>query len=151
MSLVETIREDMKNAMRAKEADKLQTLRGVLSAFTNELVSQKKTPQDILSDEDALAVIKRLSKQRKDAIQQFTDGGRTDLATDEQTELEILETYLPELMTQEQIKPVAEAKLAELGITDKSGLGRAMGAIMGELGGQADGNDVKTVIEELLG
>jgi len=150
MSIPETIRTNLKEAMKAKEATKVQTLRNILSAFTNELVAQKKTPQDILDDESAMAVIKRLAKQRKDAIQQFTDGGRADLAEDEQAELAILKAYLPEMMSQEQIKPVAEAKLAELGVTDKSGMGRAIGAIMGELQGKADGTDVKAVVEELL-
>lgn len=150
MTTTETIRVDMKAAMKAKDTTKLQTLRGVLSAFTNELVAQKKTPQDVLSDQDALAVIKRLAKQRKDAIQQFTDGGREDLAADEKAELAILEEYLPEMMTLEQIEPIAKAKLDEMGVTDKSGMGKAIGAIMGELKGKADGTDVKAVIEKLL-
>lgn len=150
MSLIETIRTNMKEAMRAKESTKVQTLRGVLSAFTNELVAQKKTPQDTLSEGDALAVIKRLAKQRKDAVQQFTDGGREDLANDEKVELAILEEYLPTLMTQSEIEPVAKAKLEELGITDKSGMGRAIGAVVKELTGKADGTDVKEVIEKLL-
>ena len=150
MPIVEQIRTNLKEAMKAKESAKVQTLRSVLSAFTNELVAQKKTPQDTLAEDDAMAVIKRLAKQRKDAIQQFTDGGREDLAADEKVELAILEEYLPEMMSQEQIEPIAKAKLEELGVTDKSGMGRAIGAVMGELGGQADGNDVKEVIIKLL-
>lgn len=150
MSLQQQITEDMKDAMRAKEAVRLQTLRAVKSAFTNELVNLKRTPQDELSDEEALAVITRESKKRKDAIEQFTSAGREELATDEKAELEVLQSYLPTLMSQDEIKPIVEAKKAELGISDKSGMGQLMGAVMAELKGKADGGDVKAVVEASL-
>ena len=104
----------------------------------------------MIDDEQGLSVIKRLSKQRKDSITQYEAAGRTDLAEPEKEELVVLEAYLPTLMTQDEIRPIAEAKKAELGVTDKSKMGVLVGAIMKELGGKADGSDVKAVVEELL-
>ena len=150
MSLHEDIRNSLKDAMKAKDAVKLRTVRSILTAFTNELVATGKTPQDMIDDEQGLSVIKRLSKQRKDSITQYEAAGRTDIAEPEKEELVVLEAYLPTLMTQDEIRPIAEAKKAELGVTDKSKMGVLVGAIMKELGGKADGSDVKAVVEELL-
>jgi uncharacterized protein len=150
MSIIEQIKTDMKEAMKAKDQVSLTVIRGLLSAFTNELVAIGRTPQDTLTDEEALAVIKRASKQRKDAIEQFVSGGREDLAEGEKAELAVIEKYLPALMTQEQIKPIAEAKIAEFG-GDKSKMGQIIGAVVKETGGQADGADIKKVVMELLG
>lgn len=146
----EKIREEVKEAMRAKDVMRLNVVRGILSAFVNELIAQKKKPQEILPDTDALKVIKRLANQRKDSIEQFTKGSRADLVKIEEGELVLLQKYLPETMSKGDIKKVAEKKQKELGITDKSGMGKLMGAVMKELGGNADGNDVKQVIEELF-
>lgn len=144
------LRGQIKEAMFAKEAVRLSVLRGMLTAFVNELVAKGMKPQDELADDAALAVIKRLAKQRKDSIDQYEKGGRADLAAQEREELAILETYLPETMSKDEIRKVAEAKKIELGITDKAKMGMLMGAIIKELGGKADGNDVKQVVEELL-
>lgn len=110
MSITQTVREDMKNAMRAKNEVALTTLRGLLSAFTNELVALKRKPTDVLTDTEALAVIKRAVKQRKDSIEQFTAGNRNDLVESEQAELSIIEAYLPAMASEDDIKRVAEAK-----------------------------------------
>lgn len=150
MTIIEQIKSDMKDAMRAKDAVALTTIRGLISACTNELVATGKTPQDEVTDDIALAVIKRASKQRKDAIEQYTQGGRTDLVENEQAELAVIEKYLPQVMSKDQIKPIAEAKIAEFG-GDKSKMGQIVGAVMKETAGQADGNDVKSVVMELLG
>lgn len=151
MSLHEQIRADMKGALKAKEAAKLRTTRGILTAITNELVATGKTPQDALDDDGVLSVIKRLAKQRKDSIEQYTNADRMDLVEPEVEELAVLETYLPQMMSQEEIKPIAEAKMAELGVEDKSKMGILIGAVMKELAGKADGGDVKAVVEELIG
>jgi uncharacterized protein YqeY len=149
MSTVEQIKSDMKDAMRAKDAQALTTLRGILSAFTNELVAIGRTPQDTLTDEEALVVIKRASKQRKDAIEQFEKGGRPELADGEKAELAVIEKYLPATMSIEQIKTIAEAKIAEMS-ADKTKMGQVIGAVLKETAGQADGGDVKKVVTELL-
>lgn len=144
------IKAQLKEAMKAKEEVRLRVIRGMLTAFTNELVSSGKTPQDELDDETALAVIKRLAKQRKESITQYEAANRPELAEPEKEELVILESYLPQMMSQEEIEPIAKAKLEELGVEDKSKMGIAIGALMKDLQGKADGGDVKTVVEKLL-
>jgi len=148
--LVNDIRSEMIAAMKAREEIKLRVLRGVLASFTNELVSQKKKPDDVLDDEAALSVIKRAVKQRLDSIKQFEAGGRNDLAEIEKDELAVLNVYLPEVMGKGEILKIAEAKKAEMGITDKSQMGQFMGAVMAELKGRADGKDVKEVVDSLF-
>lgn len=148
----EKIRGAMKDAMRAKEGEKVTTLRSLIAAFTNELVAQKRPPSEELSDADVLTVIKRAAKQRKDSIEQFEAGGRQDLADKEKRELTIIEAYLPETASKDDIAKVVEAKIAEMGCAgDMSKMGMLMGAVMKEFGGNADGNDVKEVVAELLG
>jgi len=148
--LYEEIRTALKDAMKAKDEVKLRTVRSMLTAFTNELVANGKTPQDILDDAGILAVTKRLAKQRKDSIEQYEAAGRHDLSAPEKEELVILEAYLPTMMTQEEIEPIAKAKIAELGVTDKSKMGVLVGSLMKDLNGKADGSDVKAVVEKLL-
>lgn len=150
MSLQEQIKGEIKTALMAKDSVKLTVVRGLSTSFMNELVATKRTPQDALTDEEAAAVIRRAVKQRKDSIEQFTAAGRPELAESEQAELAILETYLPKMMTQDEIRPIAEAKKAELGITDKTKSGMLMSAIMKDLKGKADGGDVKSVVESLF-
>ncbi len=150
MSLHEDLRTTLKESLKAKDEVRLRTVRGIMTACTNELVATGKTPQDILDDAGILSVIKRLAKQRKESIVQYEAAGRQDLADHEKVELVILEAYLPALMTQDQIRPLAEAKKAELGITDKAKMGMLVGSLMKDLGGKADGGDVKTVVESLF-
>lgn len=150
MSLHESLRESLKAAMKAKDAITLRTVRSIMTACTNELVATSRTPQDILTDDEVLTVIKRLSKQRKESILQFESNGRPELAVPEHEELIVLEAYLPTMMTQEQIRPIAVAKMAELNVTDKSKLGILVGSVMKELAGKADGGDVKAVVESLF-
>lgn len=150
MGLHQDIRDSLKEAMKAKDDAKLRTVRGMLTAFTNELVATGKKPQDMLDDAGTLTVIKRLAKQRKESIVQFDAAGRTDLSSVEKEELAILESYLPTLMSQDAIRPLAEAKKADMGITDKSKMGMLVGALMKELQGKADGGDVKSVVESLF-
>ncbi len=144
------IKEEIKKAMLARDTVRLNTLRGLSAAFTNELVAKGMKPQDELSDDDCLTVIRRLVKQRKDSIEQFKAGNRQDLVDSESAELAILETFLPQMMSEEEIRKVAEAKKVELGIADKSKLGMFVGAIMKDLKGKADGVIVKKVAEELF-
>jgi uncharacterized protein YqeY len=150
MSLHENIKGQLKVALKAKEEVRLRTIRSLLTAFMNDAVANGKTPQDMLTDEEVLAVIKRQAKQRKESIVQYESNNRPELAEPEKVELEVLETYLPQMMSQAEIRPVAEAKKAELGVEDKAKMGILVGAIMKELAGKADGGDVKTVVESLF-
>ena len=129
---------------------KLNTLRGAVTAFTNELVAKGMKPTDELSDADAMTVLKRLGKQRKDSMEQYTAGGRPELAEKEAAELKVIEAYLPQTASPADIEKVARAKKEEMGITDASGAGKLTGAVMKEFAGSADGSDVKAVVAELL-
>ncbi len=155
----ENIKEQVKQAMKDKDAVKLTTMRSLVAAFTNELVAKKRKPDERLADDEALAVIKRAVKQRKDSIEQFTAGGRQDLVESEQAELAILETFLPQQMSEAEIMPIAEKKKAELGLASKADslnpnrsgdAGKLMSALMKELAGRADGATVKAVVEKIL-
>jgi uncharacterized protein YqeY len=150
MSLHEQIKGEIKAAMMAKDSVKLNVVRGLVTAFMNESVATGKTPQDMLSDEEVIKVITRTAKQRKDAIAQFESAGRQDLADEDKAQLAILETYLPKLMSADEVRPIAEAKKAELGVTDKSGAGKLTGMLMKELAGKADGMVVKQVVDSLF-
>jgi hypothetical protein len=148
MSLQQEIKDGIKDAMKAKEEVKLSVLRSFSAAFTNELLTKGRKPTDELSDEEVLAVITRASKQRKDSIDQFIKGGRPELAESEQSELVVIEAYLPTLMGEDEIKTIVLAKKAEMNIADKSQLGMFVGAVMKDLKGKADGALVKKVIDE---
>lgn len=149
-SLQEQIKENIKEAMKAKDQTALDTYRGLSSAFTNELVATGKTPQDALPDADALKVISRLVKQRKDSIAQFESAGRTDLADAEKAQLALLERFLPAQLSEEKILAIAREKQSALGITDKAKVGILVGAVMKEVSGSADGQVVKKVVESLF-
>jgi uncharacterized protein YqeY len=150
MSLYLQLRDDMKSAMKAKDAMRLSVLRGLLTLCTQELTSTNRTPQDTLSDEEVLALIRRSVKQRADAAQQYRAGGRDDLAGAEEAEAEILQAYLPAQLSREQVRDIAERCKKDLGITEKKDFGRLMGVVMKETAGNADGGMVKQVVEELL-
>jgi uncharacterized protein len=150
MSLQTQIKEQIKDAMKAKDSIRLGVVKGLVAGFTNELVNLKRTPQEELTDEEVLNVIRRAVKQRKDSIDQFTKGGRPELAESEQAELAILETYLPAMMSKDDVMKIAQAKMAEIGVVDKTKAGQFMGTLMKDLKGKADGQTVKEVVEELL-
>ncbi|MCH7597553.1 GatB/YqeY domain-containing protein [Patescibacteria group bacterium] len=144
------IKEEIKGALRERDELRLSVLRGLLASFTNEVIARGRKPDGMLSDEEAIAVIKRAVKQRKESIEQFNKGGRPELAQKEQQELEMLKVYLPEAMSALEIEKVARAKKSELEITDKSKSGLLVGAVMKELKGNADGALVKKIVEGLL-
>lgn len=149
MSLQTDIKAQMIEAMKAKDAVRLSVIRGLMSAFTNELVAKGKMPQDELTDDEALAVITKAARQRKDSIEQFEKGGRPELAADEKAELAILQKYLPAQMTPEEIDVYIQQRVAaEKPEKDKKN--QFMGIIMKELKGRADGNLVKAAIDKVL-
>lgn len=144
----EKIKAEIKPAMIARDTVRLGTLRLMIAAFTNELVTQGRPPTDPLSDEDCMKVIKRLSKQRKDSIEQFTAGGRPELADVERAELVIIESFLPAQMSEQEIENKVAAKLASTPL-DPTKKGQFVGIMMKELGDTADGATVKAVIDKL--
>lgn len=150
MTLQEQIKENMKSAMKERNMSAVMTYRGLMAAMTNEVVASGKSPDSEVSDEMAMTVLTREAKKRKDSIQQYSDAGRAELAADEQAELEIIEAFLPEMLSKEDIKIFAEQKKADMGLEDPSEKGKFMGTLMAELKGKADGNDVKAVVDELF-
>jgi len=150
MSLHTTIKNQIKEAMIAKDAVRLSVLRGLSASFTNDLISKKKKSDEELSDEEVLDIIRRQVKQRKDSIEQFNKGGRTDLVESESAELKILETYLPAQMSKDEIVNFVKAKQTEMGATDPEKKNQFMGMVMKDLKGKADGTLVKEVIDSLF-
>lgn len=148
--LHEQIKSGIKEAMMAKDALRLKAFRAMSAAFTNELVAKGKKPQEMLSDDEAVSVIARLAKQRKDSIEQFKKGNREDLVKEEEAELGVLETYLPKMMDRSEVEKIALAKKEELGITDATKKGMLMSALMKDLKGKADGSVVKEVVDSLF-
>ena len=155
MSIHETIKNQIKEAMRAKDSVRLDTLRGLSALFLNEMLNNKSLDQNAqhLPDDKVLALIKRSVKQRQDSIRQFEIGKRPDLAEKEKAELKILETFLPKSSTKAEIEIVVKRLASEMmktGTLDQKSIGKLTGMTMKELGGNADGNDVKEVIESLI-
>ena len=140
----------MTAAMKARDDLRVQTLLGALAAFTNELVAKSKKPTEELADNDAITVLKRLAKQRNEAAEVYEKGDRAELAEKESKELKIIEEYLPQMASREDIEKVARAKKEALGVADASGAGKLTGAVMKEFGGSADGGVVKEVVASLF-
>ncbi len=149
MTLHEQIKNEIPEAMKARDTERLRVARNLLAALTNELVAKGQKPNGILPDSDAYAVVKRLAKQRKDSIAQFRIGGREDLVHGEEVELLYLSKLLPAEMSEEEIRAVVLKKKEELGMAE-TGAGMLMSAVMKELKGKADGALVKKVVEEIL-
>lgn len=150
MSIHETIKQSIPEALRARDEIRLRTLRSLVTMMTNEVVSKKRKPNEFLTDEEALTVVKRAANQRKDSIEQFEKASRNDLAEPEKEELTIIESYLPSQMSRGEIMTIAKAKMIELGISNKSEAGKFTGTLMKDLKGKADGGDVKAVVDSLL-
>lgn len=148
--LIDTIKAQIKSAMIAKDAVRLETLRGLSAAFVNDLVAKGHKPQDVISDEDALLVITRTAKQRKDAIAQFRAAGRMDLVAEDEAQLAVLEEFLPTLMSKEEIQAIIQAKKQTLAVVDPKEKGKFMAEVMKDLKGKADGALVKEVVDAIF-
>jgi len=148
--LHEQIKNGIKEAMLTKDALKLKAFRAMSAAFTNELVAKNRKPQEFLKDEEAIAVITKLAKQRKDSIEQFKRGNREDLVKEEEAELAVLETYLPKMMGKSEVEKIVKNKKAELAIMDAGKKGLLMSVVMKDLKGKVDGTLVKEVVDSLF-
>ncbi len=149
MSLYQKVGDDLKEAMKAGEAFRRDTLRLLQSAVKNTAIDKRKAPAE-LSDAEVEEVVKRLVKQRKDSIAQYTAGNRLDLAEKEEAELKLLSSYLPEAMPEAELQALVKGALGESGITTKDKMGQAMGVVMKKVAGRASGDDVRRVVESLL-
>ena len=148
--LHQEIKSGIKEAMMTKNEVLLKALRNMVAAFMTEVMAKGRKPDEFLTDEEVMAVITKLSKQRKDSIEQFKKGGREDLVKEEEAELAVLEKYLPTLMDQSEVEKLAKMKQTELGLTDVTKKGVLMAALMKDLKGKADGSVVKTVVDSLF-
>lgn len=149
MALYQTIGEHLKDAMKSGDTFRRDTLRLVQSAVKNVAIEKRKNAAE-LSDGEVEDVLRRLVKQRKDSIEQYRSGGREDLASKEEEELNLLATYLPQAMTDGELETLVIEVLAEAGVADKSQMGQAMGMVMKKVAGRADGDRVKKMVEGRL-
>ena len=146
MTLKEQITEDMKAAMRAKDAPRLLTIRGLLAACKQREVDER----IVLDDAAVIAIIDKLVKQRKDSIAQFTTGNRPDLVAKESAELGVLEAYLPQRLGAEAVAAEVSAVVAELGAKGPGDMGKVMGAVKARLAGKADMALVSAAVKKAL-
>jgi uncharacterized protein YqeY len=146
MSLKDRITDDMKSAMRAKEAPRLLTIRGLLAACKQREVDER----IVLDDAAVIGIVDKLIKQRKDSIAQFGQAGRTDLVDKETAELQVLEAYLPQRLSAAAIDAEVARLVAELGASGPGDMGKVMGAAKGRLAGQADMARVSAAVKRAL-
>lgn len=146
MQLKERLTADLKDAMRAKDRTRLLVIRSLLTAIT----AREKDGGGPLSDDDLLAVIQKQAKQRRDSMEQYVAGGREDLAQVERDELAWIAHYLPQQLTDEEIRALVQEIVTRSGATSRKDMGRVMGEAMRELKGRADGNRVREAVQGLL-
>ena len=146
MTLKDQITEDMKTAMRAKDAARLLTIRGLLAACKQREVDER----IVLDDVAVIAIVDKLVKQRKDSITQFTAGNRQDLVDKEAAELLVLEAYLPQRLGADEVAAEVAKIVAELGASGPSDMGKVMGAVKARLAGKADMGLVSAAVKKAL-
>ena len=146
MSLKDQITEDMKTAMRAKDAPRLLTIRGLLAACKQREVDER----IVLDDAAVIAIVDKLVKQRKDSVAQFSAGNRPDLVEKEAAELSVLEGYLPQRMDVDAVTAEVAAIVAELGAKGPGDMGKVMGAVKAKLAGKADMGLVSAAVKKAL-
>lgn len=150
MSLYDKILSDLKNAMLAKDKDLTQVLRSLKAALLEKEISERKGGEAKLSEEQVTQVLMKAAKQRKDSIEQYSNAGRDDLVAVEQKELEIIDSYLPKMMSEKEISSIVDEVMAETGASSPQDMGKVMGAIMPKVKGKADGSLVNKIVREKL-
>ncbi len=149
MDLFEQISNDIKEAMKAKDKVKLETLRNIKKFF----LEAKTAPgaNDTLTDDAALKIIQKLAKQGKDAAEIYVSQGRQDLADEELAQVKVIEAYLPKQMTSEELEVALKAIIAEVGAVDAKDMGKVMGVATKQLAGKAEGRAISAMVKQLLG
>ena len=146
MSRIETIEGELKEAMKARDAERRDALRLILNA----LKSSEKELQRPLSEDEELQVLQRERKRRLEAADAFRSGGREEQAVSEERELEILEEFMPEPLSEDEIEEIVDDAIAEVGATSMADLGRVMADVMPQIAGRADGSQVSQIVREKL-
>lgn len=144
--MLESLRKDMFEASKVKDTHKVDILKMAMASVKNQEIEVGKS----LSDEEIIAVLRKESKKVSDSIEQFKIMGRDDLLGKEQYQLEILESYLPQLMSKDDVEKFVREKISEFGTVTENDMGKVMGAVMNELKGKADGRLVKDVVQGIL-
>jgi uncharacterized protein YqeY len=144
--MLKKIENDVKDAMRAGDRPRVSTLRLLLSALKNEKIQAHRD----LTDEEIEAVIRRSVKQRKDSIEQYAKGGRQDLVDTEQAEMELLQTYLPQGMSEQELESAVKSIIADRSITSRKEMGAVMKELMTRYKGKVDGRQAQEIAQRLL-
>ena len=146
MTLLSTLNDDMKTAMRAKDKERLAVIRMLKASLQNEEI---KVGHELNADEE-LTILSREMKQRRDSLTEFEKAGRDDLSEKVKVEIAIVEEYLPAQLTDEEIREIVKQAIAKTGATSAKEFGKVMSAVMPQLKGKADGNQVNAIVKELL-
>ena len=144
------LQADLKTAMRAKDAVRLRTIRSLRAAIMEKEIAERKGGEASLDEQQELAILQKQAKQRRDAIEQFTNAGRQDLVAKEEEELAIIETYLPRQLDEQEIRKAVLAIISATGATSMKDMGRVMGQAMKSLRGKADGRLVQAQVKDIL-
>jgi len=147
MNLGERLNEDMKQLMRSGDKFALSVVRMIRSAIKNVEIDTRKT----LSDDEVLDILSREIKQRRDALQEFEKAGRDDLADQAKAEIEVIQRYMPQPLTEDELARIVEETIRETGAASKSDMGKVMSALMPKVKGRADGKQVNAAVQRLLG
>lgn len=147
MSLINQLNDHMKQAMKAKDKDRLSVIRMVKASLQNEAIH---LGVDTLSEEQEMTILAREVKQRNDAMKEFAAADRNDLVEKLQNELKILSEYMPEQLSVEQLEEIVREVIANVGATSKKDFGKVMGAVMPKIKGKADGSAVQQLVQKLL-
>ena len=150
-SIIDRLNEDLKAAMRAKDKVRLRTLRSLRSALKNKEIDQRQEgAETVLSEQDQLAVLRKQANQRKDSIEQYEEAGREDLVQKEREELAVLEEYMPEQMSDDELRDRLQAIIDDVGASSMGDMGPVMGRAMSDLRGRVDGSRVQEMVQQLL-
>ncbi|MGP4074450.1 GatB/YqeY domain-containing protein [Halobacillus sp. K22] len=147
MTITENLTQDMKTAMKARDKEKLSTIRMARASLQNEAI---KLGKDSLTEEEELTVLTREVKQRKDSLHEFKEAGRDDLVEGLEREIEILQVYMPKQLSDEELEQVVQETIQEVGATSKSDMGKVMSAVMPKVKGKADGSKVNKLVLQHL-
>jgi len=148
--MLDRLQADLKAAMLAKDPERTGVLRMALTAYRNEAVAKGLSPQGVLSEEEAVAVFKRLVKSREDSVEQFTKVGQAERAKAEQAEIEILKAYLPAMLEGVQLEAAVKAVISEIGAHSKKDMGQVMKALQAKHGNSYDGKAASQIVQSLL-
>ncbi len=148
MNLADNINNEIKVAMKAKNADRLRALRGIKSAFM--LLQTSDKADSLTTEDDYQKALNKLAKQRKDSLEVYMQQNREDLASVERAELSVIEEFLPEQMGEEEVRKIIEKVITDAGLSGPASMGKAMPLAMKELNGKADGKLISSIVKEVL-